>query len=116
MPAAVADHKHDIYDPGRTRRDRRVQVDHHAARAVGIDRIGARFLSRRREVWTRVVVALVITLRKIAMAVEHFDAIYNTHNIWRAVREVGRRVGGYAERVFAVERSVRAPEIVRASC
>src|SRR6516162_5108353 len=100
MPAAVADHKHDVYDPGRTRRDRRVQVDHHAAGAVGIDRIGALFLPWRREVVARDVVALVITLREVAMAVEHLDAIYNSHNIRRAVREASRRVTRNAEGVF----------------
>src|SRR5215469_15147015 len=115
MTAAVADHKHDVYDSGGTRRHRRVQVDHHAAGAVGIDRVAPGFLPWWREVGSRVVVSLVITLRKIAMAVEHLDAIYNTHNIWRAVREAGRRVGGYAERVFALERRIRAPVVVRAS-
>src|SRR5215467_14674322 len=116
MTAAVADHKHDVYDSGGTRRHRRVQVDHHAAGAVGIDRVAPGFLPWWREVGSRVVVSLVITLRKIATAVEHLDAIYNTHNIWRAVREAGRRVSGNAEGVFALECRVRASEIVGSSC
>src|SRR5262252_4161644 len=110
MTAAIADHKLDPYDPGGTGRHRRVQVDDHGAGAVGIDLIGARFPPWRREVGSCIVVALVITLREVAMAVEHLDAIDNPR------RTIRKGEAGNAERVFALECRVRAPEIVGTSC
>src|SRR5271167_157668 len=113
MTAAIADHEFDVYDSSRTCPNGHVQVDHHAAGAVRSDLIGAGFPPWRREVGSRVVVALVITLREVAMAVEHLDAVDNPR---RTIRKTRRGVVGYAERVFALERCVRAPEIVASAC
>src|SRR5260370_6180457 len=112
MTAAVADHKNGVYDAMRRRSVGHVQVDHHAARAVGIDRVGAGFLSFRCEIRLArqsKAVAPVITLREIAVAVENLDAGPNT---WWTIRKTWRSVGGDAERVFALQRRVRAAEIV----
>jgi len=110
MPAAIADHKHYIYDPGRTRRDRRVQVDHHAARAVAIDRVGAGFLPFRCEIGLAPrskAVARVITLREIALAVENLDAGPNT---WWTIRKTWWSVRGKAERVFTLSVASEQPK------
>src|SRR5271155_2355782 len=74
MSTAVADDKQDVYDTGRgvCRDAGHVQVDHHTARAVGIDRVGACFLPFRRE-FGRDAVADVITLCEIAVAVKNLD-------------------------------------------
>src|SRR5262249_34697532 len=81
--------------------------DHHAARAVGIDRVGAGLSPFWREIGLRrhrpKTVAWVITLREMAVAVENLDTC---HNCWRSV-------GSNAEGVLALERRVRAPIAVR---
>src|SRR5215470_10584156 len=114
MTAAVADHKHDVYDPGGGAWGDAwdVQVDHHAARTVRIDLMGAGFLPWRREVGSREVVALVITLREVAPAIEYLDA---GHNFRRTIRKTGRGVADDAKGVFAFEHRVRASEIVGSS-
>ena len=104
VTAAVAEHKQDLNDSRRTCRNRRVQIDHHAAGAVRIDLIGTGFLPWRREVRSREVVASVITLREVAPAVEYLDA----------GRDRRSRVVGNAEGVFAFERRVRAAVIASA--
>ena len=79
MTAAVTDHEVDLYDPGGEACGdaRNVQIDHHAAGAVGIDLVGALFPPWRREVGTGEVVALIIPLRELALAVENLDAVHN---------------------------------------
>jgi len=91
---------------------RHVQVDLHAARAVGINSVGSGLLSVRREIGLACrskTVAPVITLRQPAAAVKDLDT---GRNRWWTIRKAGRRLGGNAESVFALERRVRAPEIV----
>ena len=58
MTAAVTDHEVDRYDSGGEAwgHVRNVQIDHHAAGAVGIDLIGPGFLPWRREAGSREVV------------------------------------------------------------
>src|SRR5437016_1330948 len=104
MTAAVADHKQDPYDSVGRGRAGHVQVDYHAARAVGIDRIGAPLSPCWCE-FRRNAVADVISLCEIAVPVENLDT---GHNQWDG--EVSD-----AERVFALERRVRAREIVASS-
>jgi hypothetical protein len=95
MAAAVTDHEQDLYDSRGSRRDRRVQVDHHAARTVGIDRIGTPFLPRRCELgWNAV--AEVVALGEIALAVKNLDSCDDLRRISRSVR-------GNPESVFAFE-------------
>src|ERR1700730_16856958 len=109
MTAAVADHKHDVYYPGGTHRDRRVQVNDHAASAVGFDRISALFLASWCEIFLvhrAKAVAYVITLTEVAVTVENLDT---RDNLWYSVV-------GNPEGVFALERSCRAAEIVCGSC
>src|SRR5215471_179917 len=72
MTAAVTDHEQDLYESRGSRRDRRVQVDHHAARTVGIDRIGTPFLPWRCELGGNAV-ADVVALGEIALAVKNLD-------------------------------------------
>src|SRR6516225_3092483 len=118
MAAAIADHKLDVYDAGGLVGGdlRDVQVDCHAAGAVRVDLIGAGFLPRRREVGSREVVASVITLREVAMAVEHLDAGDDLRRRrQRTVRKRGARLGGSPGPVFAFEGRVGAPEIVTSS-
>src|SRR5271169_1332875 len=55
---------------------RHVQVDHHAARAVGIDRVVALFSPFRCE-FGRTAVAYVVTLCEVAVAVENLDTCHN---------------------------------------
>jgi peptide/nickel transport system substrate-binding protein len=55
-----------------------------------------------RSVGSREVVALVITLRELAVAVEHLDAGHNPR--W-AIRETRRRERGDGKRVFAFDQS-----------
>ena len=55
-----------------------------------------------RSVGSREVVALVITLRELAVAVEHLDA---GHNLRWAIRETRRRERGDGKRVFAFDQS-----------
>ena len=71
MTAAVTDHEFDVYDSGGQAcgHVRNVQIDHHAAGAVGIDLVSALFLPWRREVVARE------TLGEVALAVEHLDAV-----------------------------------------
>src|SRR6266404_2151656 len=111
MTAAIADHKLDVYDSGGEAcgHVRNVQIDHHAASAVGFDLVGAGFLPWRREVVAREVVAAVITLGEIAPAVEYLDP---GHNPRRTIRKIWWSVSRNAESVFALQRRVRAPEIV----
>src|SRR5258708_1295858 len=111
MTAAIADHKLDVYDSGGEAcgQVRNVQIDHHAASAVGFDLVGAGFLPWRREVVAREVVAAVITLGEIAPAVEYLDP---GHNPRRTIRKIWWSVSRDAEGVFALQRRVRAPEIV----
>jgi hypothetical protein len=95
MTAAVADHKLDPYLPalgGDRRNAKHVQIDHHAAGAVRIDQIGAGFPPCRRKVGAREVVALVITLRQIAVTVEDLD----TGDDLRRNRRFGGGGGGGA--------------------
>src|ERR1700731_227986 len=83
-----------------------------ATRAVGIDRVGARFLSFGREIGLACrpkAVAPVITLCKVALAVESLDT---RDNLWWPVRKAWWSVRGNSEGVFARKRRVRAPFIV----
>ena len=94
MTAAVADHKHDVYYSCGTHRDRRVQVDHHAARAVRIDRIGPLFLPFRCEIFLvhrAKAVAYVISLTEVAVTVKNLNTCYN---LWQSV--VGNPEGVFA--------------------
>src|ERR1700720_2216702 len=112
MSAAAADHKHDLYDAVGKGGAGHVQVDHRAARAVGIDRVGARFLSFRCEIGLASrpkAVADVITLCEVALAVESLDTC---HNLWWPVRKARWSVRRNSEGVFALERRVRAPAII----
>src|SRR5271170_1714903 len=112
MTAAVADHKQDFDDSVGRGRTRHVQVDHHAARAVGIDPIGTPFLPCRCESgWNAV--AYVIALCEVAVAVENF---HTRDYLRRTIRKTCRGICGDAERVFALQRRVRAAEIVASSC
>src|SRR5215472_11777054 len=93
MTAAVADHKKDLYDSRGAHRDRCVQVEHLAAGAIRIDRIGALFLPLRRELgWDAV--APVVTLREVALAVVNPDA---RHHHRRATR---RYIARSSRRIF----------------
>src|ERR1700730_9033998 len=112
MTAAVADYKHDLDASVGRRGTRHVQVEHVAACAVGINRVGAGFLPFWREIGLACrpkAVAPVITLRKSALPV----IIPNPRrNRWWAIRQARRSVGGNAEGVFALKRRVRATVIV----
>src|SRR6516162_343092 len=116
VTATIADHEPDLQDtaggPGGNIRN--VQVDHHAAGGVGIDGVGAGFLPFRREIGLACrakTIAPVIALSEPAATVEDLDA---RRNRWWTVWKTWRGIGGDAKRVFALQRSVRAPEIVAA--
>src|ERR1700730_2054083 len=109
MTTAVADHKHDLYATVGCWSVGHVQVDLHAPSAVGIDLISTRFLPFRRKirfVHRSKAVAYVITLGQMAPAVEDLDPGHNLRD---------DEVRG-AESVSALERRVRAAEIVASSC
>src|SRR5215469_7313732 len=78
MTAAVADHKQDLYHSVGRGCARHVQVDYHAARAVGIDRVSPSFLPWRCELSGNAV-ADVITLCEIAVPVENLNT---RDNLW----------------------------------
>src|ERR1700757_2078522 len=101
MTPAVADHEHDLDDTVGRRGSRHVQVEHVAARAVGIDRVGAGFLPFRCEIGLACqskAVASIVALREITLAVIIPDTRPNT---WRTIRKTRRGVGSNAEGVFA---------------
>src|SRR5215471_17989517 len=99
MTAAVTDHEQDLYESRGSRRDRRVQVDHHAARTVGIDRIGTPFLPWRCELGGNAV-ADVVALGEIALAVKNLDP---SHHLRRTVRKTWWSVDSNPKGVFAPE-------------
>src|ERR1700732_472483 len=101
MMAAVADHKLDLYDSVGKGGAGHVQVRYRAARAVGINRVGTRFLSCRREIGLACrpkAVASVIALCEPSLAVESLDTCCNQ---WWPVRKTWWSVRGNSEGVFA---------------
>jgi len=69
MTTTIADHKHDVCDTGGGACGDvwHIQVDHHAAGAVGIDLVGAGLLPGQREIVASEVVSSVIALGQIAL-------------------------------------------------
>lgn len=115
MTAAVTDHKPDLNNTVRCRRVGHVQVDLHAARAVGIDIVGAGLLPFRRKIGLAPRskgVAIVVTLCESAVAVEYLYPGYNGGWTVRKTRWCIRR---NAKRVFAFQRRVGAAEIFGAA-
>jgi len=115
VTAAIADHGHglDLSSLGSDRwNPEHIQVKHTAAGAVGINVIGAAFLSLRAKIglveYPKTITG-VIALGEFALAVKDRNP---GDDLRRTVRKSCRRIGGDAKRVFALERRVRATKIV----